>query len=96
MIIYHITNGQLYSTQVIVGFRETHINHYKKTIDKIQEKHKHQVKELVDNGEKVYITGGTHSAAVYEGYFANRKDLNEGYFKKLESANTYGFKLSDL
>lgn len=69
MIIYHITNNTLTSTQVIHGAGKSVVSHGTFVWDK----HKDDV-ALLQNESDVYVTGATHVGAVYEGMYASREN----------------------
>jgi len=72
MLIYHITNEQLYCTEVLTGIGKSGVNHFKKSgINDCLEKHRKGVSELRSGG-KVFVTGGTYVGSVYNGKFEDR------------------------
>lgn len=71
MLIYHKTNGINVTTEVILGAKGSKVSHGSHVWDK----HAENVSKLEDNGQ-VFVTGATHAAAVYEGYFTDRDQFS--------------------
>ena len=68
MLIYHVTDDKLQCVQVTLGAGKPSVQHG----IFVRRKHLEKVNELRNNG-KVFVTGGTHCGAVYDGSFEDRK-----------------------
>jgi len=85
MLIYHITDNQLYCTEVLMGgISKSNIHHFKKSSpDDCWEVHRDGVSELRNNG-KIFVTGGTYVGAIYEGKFEDRAGFHH-YIGNIET-----------
>jgi len=68
MIIYHKTNNELFSTQVIIGAKKTGVTHGVF----VWEKHRENIDKLENDGD-VFIVGATFAGADYNGFFDSRE-----------------------
>jgi hypothetical protein len=67
MIIYHKTNNEIRSTEVIYNAKGSNISHG----NYVWDKHRENVDKLEDGGD-VFVTGGTYYGAIYEGKLEQR------------------------
>jgi hypothetical protein len=73
MIIYHNKNGQIISTCVMLGSKNSSIAHGKF----IWDAHKQAVEKLLTNPDMVYVTGDTSINGDYNGYYAEKNKFNK-------------------
>ena len=75
MIIYHKTNNQIFSTQVVLSAKGSEIS----TGTFVWNKHRENVDKLENDGD-VFITGASFAGAEYSGFF----DKREKWIKEIE------------